>query len=159
MYDVNFWLAILGSSTHCIRKLGEYSESWENFESEICAICAKVLILNLTLFHLTLTWLPSKVKFDDVIGSNAHHYRRLHAKWSRKLVSHSMLVTFFWWPFVTWPWLSFFALVKVRSFRSVRAVAGPGGVVGPLPRPKQRWANHRKTSQIGREFDLDFDLF
>ena len=35
-------------------------------------------------------------------------------------------------------------LVKFRSFRSVRAIAGPGGVIGPLPRPKQRWANHRE---------------
>ena len=38
----------------------------------------------------------------------------------------------------------FFVLVKFRSFRSVRALAGLGGVIGPLPRPKQRWANHRK---------------
>ena len=37
-----------------------------------------------------------------------------------------------------------FVLVKFRSFRSVRAIARPGGVTGPLPRPKPRRADHRE---------------
>ena len=38
----------------------------------------------------------------------------------------------------------FIFFVTFRAFRSVRAIAGPGGVIGSLPRPIQRWANHRK---------------
>ena len=36
-----------------------------------------------------------------------------------------------------------FVLFQFSSFRSIRTVAGPGGVIGSLPRLKQRWANHR----------------
>ena len=32
-----------------------------------------------------------------------------------------------------------------RSLRSIRTSVGPGGVIRPLPRPKQRRANHRKN--------------
>ena len=39
-----------------------------------------------------------------------------------------------------------FVLFEFRSFRSVRTIAGPGGVSGPLPTPKQRCANHRRKS-------------
>ena len=39
-------------------------------------------------------------------------------------------------------------LFFIKSFWPIRAIAGLGGVIGPLPRPKQRWANHlRKWSQ------------
>ena len=41
-----------------------------------------------------LTWSPSTVKLDDVMGSNVLHYRYLHAKCRGKHVSHGMLVTF-----------------------------------------------------------------
>ena len=30
-----------------------------------------------------------------------------------------------------------FVLFEFRSFRSVRTIAGPGGVIGPLPRPNE----------------------
>ena len=36
-----------------------------------------------------------------------------------------------------------FSFCFVLSFRSVRTIAGPGGVIGPLPRAKQRWASHQ----------------
>ena len=39
-----------------------------------------------------------------------------------------------------------FALFEFRSFRSTRTIAEPGGVIGPFPRPKLRWANHRRKS-------------
>ena len=28
----------------------------------------------------------------------------------------------------------------------MKTIAGPGGAIGPLPRPNQRWANHRKKT-------------
>ena len=30
-----------------------------------------------------------------------------------------------------------FVLVEFRSLRPIRTIAGPGGIIGPLPRPKQ----------------------
>ena len=57
---------------------------------------------NLTLFRLTLTWNPSKVKFDDLIGSSKQHCRYRRAKWPGKPALHSMLVAFIFskllWP-------------------------------------------------------------
>ena len=31
---------------------------------------------------------------------------------------------------------------EFRAFRSITTIAGPGGVIGLLRRPKHRWANH-----------------
>ena len=39
--------------------------------------------------------------------------------------------------------LCLFVSFEFRSSRSVRTIAGPGGVIGPLSRPKERWENHR----------------
>ena len=45
-----------------------------------------------------------------------------------------------------------FILFEFRSFRSARTIAGTGGVIGPLVRPKQTWASHLgKNSQKGRD--------
>ena len=47
-----------------------------------------------------------------------------------------------------------FVFFEFGFFRSIRTIAGPGWVVGTLPRPKQRWANQRtpvQSSQKGRE--------
>ena len=88
-----FLLAIFGNSTHRRKKVMTYLESWGNFESEACAFMQNI-DLKIWPFYLTLTWPPSKVNFDDVIGSNDHHYRYLRVKWLRKHVSHGMSVTF-----------------------------------------------------------------
>ena len=45
---------------------------------------------NLTLFDLTLTWPPSKIKLDEVSGSNGHHYWYLPTTWSSKHMSHGI---------------------------------------------------------------------
>ena len=45
----------------------------------------------------------------------------------------------------------FFVLFEFRYFRSVRTIAGPGGVTGPLPRPNKVREPLGKSSQIGRE--------
>ena len=55
---------------------------------------AKILIWKFCLFDLTLTWPPSNVKLDDVIGSNDCHHRYMRTKWPRKHVSRGMFVTF-----------------------------------------------------------------
>ena len=44
-----------------------------------------------------------------------------------------------------------FVLFEFRSFRSVRTIAGPGGVIGPLPRPKHVGEPPEKNSQKCRE--------
>ena len=90
-----FWLAMFGSSTHRRRKRTTYLESWGNSESETCVLCARYWFGNLTSFDLTLSWPPSKVIFDDVMGLDDHHYRCLRAKLPRKHVSHCIFVTFF----------------------------------------------------------------
>ena len=36
-----------------------------------------------------------------------------------------------------------FVLLEFRSFRAIRTIAGPGGVIGPL-QGQNRWANHRE---------------
>ena len=50
---------------------------------------------NLNLFDLTLTWNPSKVKFDDIIGCNHNHCRYPRTEWPIKLVLHGMLELLF----------------------------------------------------------------
>ena len=69
-----------------------------------CFICKKYWFENLTLFDLTLTCPPSKLRLDDVIGSNDNHYRYMRAR-PRNHVSHGMFATFILqWRFVTWRW-------------------------------------------------------
>ena len=48
-------------------------------------------------------------------------------------------------PVITVPLAMFFCFVLfvLFEFRSIWTIARPGGVIGPLPRPKERWANHR----------------
>ena len=72
-------------------------------------------------FHLTLASPPSKVNFNDVIGSDAHHYRYLHVKWPRKRVSLGMFVTFIFCDLL-WPDLNLFRynlFAHVLSFSDI----------------------------------------
>ena len=84
-----------------------YLASGGNSESKTCPFCAKKNIWKFDLFHLTLAWPPSKINFDDVIGSDAHHYRYLRVKWPRKRVSLGMFVTFIFCDLL-WPDLNLF---------------------------------------------------
>ena len=45
---------------------------------------------------------------------------------------------------------SFLCLFEFRFFRSVRIIAGPGGEIGPLPRPNECGRTTGEKSQIGR---------
>ena len=65
---------------------------------------AKIFIWKFNLFDLAFTCPPPKVNYDDVIGSNDHHFRYLRIKWPRKYVRHDMFVILiFQWTFGTWP--------------------------------------------------------
>ena len=90
------------SSTHRRRKLTTYLESWGNSESETLPLCKNIDLKNLTLFDLILAWSLSKLNFNEVIGSNDHHYRYLRAKRPINHVSHGMLVTFIFSDYL-WP--------------------------------------------------------
>ena len=79
-----FPLAILGSATH--RRKKRIFGIIRKFPVRNLCFYAKILIWSFDLFDLTLTWTPSKVIFDDVIGPNNHHYRYLRVKWPRKCV-------------------------------------------------------------------------
>ena len=67
-----FWLAMFGSSTH--RRWKILRKFWVR---NMSFLCKNIDLKISTFFYLTLTWIMSKVNFDDVIGSNAHHYRYL----------------------------------------------------------------------------------
>ena len=60
----------------------------------MCFLCINIDLKIWPNLDLTLNLPPSKVKLDDVIGSNDSHHRDLRAKWPWKHVSHGMFVTF-----------------------------------------------------------------
>ena len=93
---------MFGSSTHRSWNKWHIWNPEEILSEKYVLFVQKKMIWKFDLFHLTLTWPPSKVNFDDVIGSDAHHYRYLRVKWPRKRVSLGMFVTFIFcdllWP-------------------------------------------------------------
>ena len=98
-----FLLAMFASSTHHRRNLLTYLEFWGNSGLETRAFYAKILIWKFDIFDLTLTWPPSKVNFDDFIGSNDHHYRYVGTRKitqktcvARHVCDFYFLVTFCW---------------------------------------------------------------
>ena len=49
----------------------------------------------------------------------------------------------------------FFVLFEFRSSRSVRTITGPGGVTGPLPRPKTGGrTTGEKVAKKGRDIGM-----
>ena len=68
-YKVSFWLSICGGSTHRKRKLRQIWNFEENLSNKQWAFMFKCLFKNLILSELTLTWPPSEVRLNNVIGS------------------------------------------------------------------------------------------
>ena len=98
--DIIPWFAICGSSTH--RRTRNRWHIWS--PGKILSPEHELLCKSIDLkISRCLTWpwhdlqksrFESSKVLDDVIESNDRHYRYIRAKWSRKHVSHSMLMTY-----------------------------------------------------------------
>ena len=62
----------------------------------MCFLCKNIDLGIWPDLDLTSTWPPSKVRLDDVIGSNDCSHRYLLAKWPRKHVSQACLWLLFY---------------------------------------------------------------
>ena len=80
---------VMSVSFTCLRR-----REWHVWNPEEILSQKYVLFRQKKRFCPYLASCSSKVKLDDVIGSNNHHHRYLRAKWLRKHVSHGMFVTF-----------------------------------------------------------------
>ena len=104
--NTSFLLAIFGSARHHRKKTDGILETLFKFWFRNMHVYAKHSFQNLT-FDLALIWPSSKVKLDDGIASNDHHYRYLQTKVLRNMCGRVCLSLFLFSDFL-WPGLDLF---------------------------------------------------